>query len=41
MKQEWSLLAKDMPKSPIEYPNNLLPFNSRGGGNVSSMLNQK
>ena len=37
------MFANDMPKSPIEYPNNRFPFNSRGRGrgNVSSMSHQK
>lgn len=36
------MLGKDIPKSPMEYPNNRLPFNSRGiRGNVSSIVNQK
>jgi len=35
------MFAKDIPKSPIEYPNNRFPFNSRGGrGNVSSIIHQ-
>ena len=35
------MLGKDIPKSPMEYPNFRLPFNSRGGrGRVSSIANQ-